>query len=265
MHVAAIVLLAAAGLAYCLGAVLRWRALLRGETRAAAWPLWAGLALHTASVVCSLLDPAGRDFAAGVLGMWAGVASIGFLRRYLAMPSRWLLVLPLGGMALLVAGAGLAERHLGPEPSTMVGGGGWVTRLHVVFMALHLAATAIAAGAGVLYLVAVRQLKSASIGAFTLPNLPRIDTVGERGLVVATALLIGGLATGGVAMGGRGGGGALLQPAIVLALLTMAVLVATLALRLAHRVGRRGIAVASLACLALDALAMISVTVRAHG
>src|SRR5204862_209152 len=81
-----------------------------------------------------------------------------------------------------------------------------------------------------MYLTAVRQLKSPSPRTLRLPSLPLLERLTERSLVVATALLMGGLATGGAAMQ-LSRSISLAQPSIILALMTMALLVLVLALR----------------------------------
>ncbi|HYE04438.1 MAG TPA: hypothetical protein VEL07_02850 [Planctomycetota bacterium] len=262
MHAFAVVMLAAAGLAYCGAAALRWRALRApGDTkRAHPWLVVAGLLLHSAGVALSLLDNAHQPFLFGAVAAWAAVACVVFLGRFLAVPSTWLLVLPIGGVALLVAGAGIAA----PPAGGGDGGGGWITGLHLAFMAAHLAATLVAGAAGALWLVAVRQLKSATVGAFRLPNLPLLERLSERALVAATALLIGGLATGGAAMR-LGGGFSLAHPTVILALATMAVLTVALGLRAVQRLSRRGIAGAAIICMVLGALSLVSLVPGRHG
>ncbi len=263
MHLIAIILIAAAGCCYCTAALLRWRLMGKADAPQPGylWPMWAGMALHTASLALSLVDTGEQDFAYGVLGVWAGVASLLFVSRYLAMPSRGVLALPVGGMALLVAMAELA----GPAHAPPVGAPAhWISIVHAVFMSLHLAVMVLAGAAGGLYLVSARQLKSPSVRALRLPNLPLLERLCERSLVVGTALLLGGLATGGAAMQ-LSRVISLAHPTIVLALLTMAVLVAVLALRAANRLSRRGIAIAAVATMLLAALGAVSQLVAPHG
>ncbi|MBA3845166.1 MAG: hypothetical protein H0X45_00840 [Planctomycetes bacterium] len=261
MHALAVVLLAAAGLAYCGAAALRWRALRApGDAkRAHPWLVAAGLLLHSVGVALSLIDNTHQPFLFGAVAAWAAVACVVFLGRFLAVPSVWLLVLPIGGVALLVAVAGLAA-----PPGSSNGGSGWIIMLHAGFMAAHLAVTLVAGGAGALWLVAVRQLKSATVGAFRLPNLPLLERLSERALVGATALLIGGLATGGAAIR-LSSGFSLVHPAVLLALATMAVLTIALGLRAAQRCSRRGIAFAAITCMALGALSLVSLAPGRHG
>lgn len=262
MHALAVILLAAAGLAYCGAAALRWRALRTpGDgPRTNSWLVAAGLILHSAGVGLSLIDNNHQPFLFGAVAAWAAVACVVFISRFIAVPSTRLLVLPIGGVALLVAGAGIAA-----PPGVGEGGGGWITGLHLAFMATHLAATLVAGAAGALWLVAVRQLKSATVGSFRLPNLPILERLSERALVVATALLIGGLATGGAAMRLGGGTFSLTHPTVLLALATMVVMTIALGLRAAERLNRRGIATAAIACMVLGALSLISLVPGRHG
>jgi len=262
VHYLSIVLLALAGCCFCAAALLRWRLMGRVDAPQPKhlWPMWTGMTLLTASLVLSLCDRAEVDYAYGVLGVWAGVASLLFVSRYLAVPSRGVLALPIGGMSLLVAMAGLA----GPSAHPVSAGGHWITSVHALFMSLQLAAMVLAGAAGGLYLVAARSLKSPSVRALRLPGLPLLERLTERSLVVATALLLVGLATGGAAMQ-LSRAISLAHPTILLSLSTMAVLVATLALKATERINRRGVAVAAVAAMALAALGAASQLVSTHG
>lgn len=262
MHLTAIILIAAAGMCYVAAAVLRWRQMAVSDERHSAHliPLWLGLALHTVSLVLSLLDPGQRDFAYAVLAVWAAVASMFFVSRYLTSPSRTILVLPVGGMALLVAMAELASGK--GEPSTGVTS--WITRIHVGLMILHVGVMLLSGAAGGMYLTAVRQLKASSSRALRLPNLPLLDRLTERSLVIGTALLTGGLATGGAAMQLKPTM-TLAQPSIVLALITMVLLVLVLALRATGRLSRRGVALGAVGAMVIAALGLISQLMGTHG
>jgi hypothetical protein len=263
VHNLAIALIAAAGCCFCAAAALRWRQMGRVDApqQRYLWPMWFGMILLTISLVLSLCDSSEIDFSYSVLAVWAGVASMLFVSRYLAVPSRGVLVLPLGGMALLVAMAELAGRrdHLASAPT-----GHWITSVHALFMSLQLAAMVIAGAAGGLYLVSVRQLKAPSVRALRLPSLPLLERLTERSLVVATALLLGGLATGGAAMQ-VSRAISLAHPTIVLSLITMALLLLTLSLRAVERLSRRLVASAAVVAMALSALGAVSQLVYTHG
>jgi len=261
MHLVSVLLVALAGACYCLAALLRWR-LLRAPEAAPGylWPLWVGISLHSVALVVSLGEGQHRDFTYGVLGVWAAVASLAFVSRFLHTPSRWLLALPLGGMALLIAMAGLMVKPEAPAPDGMPA----IVLIHILFMAANLAASLVAGASAALYLIAVRQLKAAKFGALRLPNLPQLDQLFERSLVVATALLLGGLATGGGAMQ-VSGAFSLMHPAALLSLANMALLVLALGVRLAQRLGRRGLALAAIVSTVLTAIATLALLVDRHG
>ena len=99
MHLTAVVLIAFAGLCYCLVAGRRWlRLRLVQDVAGRSWLVWIGMVLHSAGLALSLIDAEHPDFAHAVLGSWAALASLLFLSRFLASPNRWLLVLPVGGI-----------------------------------------------------------------------------------------------------------------------------------------------------------------------
>ncbi len=263
MHTAAVILVALAGICYCAAALVRWRQMaVSDDRRLSHVVLYIGLALHSISLIISILDTEEQGFAYGVLAVWAAVAGLFFASRYLASPSRTILVLPVGGMALLVAMSSLIDPPAasGMKPGEM----GWITQVHIGFMALHLAVMLVAGSAGGMYLVAARQLKSPSPRALRLPSLPVLEKLTERGLVIATALLLGGLATGGAAMQLTRSVN-LAQPSIILALLTMALLIIALALRATTHLNRRGIAMAAVAAMLIAALGSFSQLVVTHG
>ncbi len=261
MHIVSVILVALAGLFYCAAALVRWRQMAVSDDRRFAHVLlYVGLALHSVSLGISLLVPGHQSFAYGVLAVWAAVAALFFASRYLASPSRTILVLPVGGMALLVAMSSLAS----PSQAGPVVDLKWITQLHIGFMAMHLAVMLVAGSAGGMYLTAARQLKSPSPRALRLPSLPVLERLTERGLVIATALLLGGLATGGAAMQ-LSRIVNLAQPSIILALLTMILLIVALALRATNHLNRRGIAVAAVAAMLIAALGSFSQLVVTHG
>ena len=157
-------------------------------------------------------------------------------------------------MALLVALTGLTP----PDPVVAATERGLLLKTHISIMVFHLAAMLIAGGAGVLYLIAARKLKTSVSAALQLPKLPVLERLCERALVVATALLIGGLVTGGAAMrtSDRFTGTSL---PVLIAMLSMAVLVVILALRLAGRLNRSRLAWSAQIALVLAALSILSV------
>lgn len=261
IRLAAVGLTAAAGLGYLLAARIQWRRL-REATDAAddgRW-WWIAFAAQSAALAVSLLDPGHRAFAYGALAAWAGVAAVLFAGRFLNAPSRLLFALPLGAVALLIAVAGTASLGAPPEDGT----GSWISRVHIGFMAANLAAIVVAGAAGGLYVLAAARLKSADPRATRLPTLPVLERLIERGLIWGTALLIGGLATGGAAMR-VSQTFRLVHPTALLGLAGFVLLVTVLALHRTHRLSRRSLALAAVACLAVAVLGTLSQIVIAHG
>jgi ABC-type uncharacterized transport system permease subunit len=260
MHELAVALVAMAGLAWCLAGWWRWRELRAGAAAGRSAPaLWAGVAALTCGVVASAADGGHRDLLYGTMGLWAGMAALLFVVRFLARPSAWLLALPAGGVALLLAVAGLLGGT--PDPGT---GFGVLVGMHVAFQIAHLGAMVVAAGAAALWLLAAGALKRAEAWALRLPALPLLERITDRFLVAATALLTGGLATGGVAVGSTPDF-TLLQPAVVCAVAAMGLLILGLGLRVGRVVGRRGLHVIALAAAVSTALGVAGLVAGTHG
>lgn len=257
MHAFAVACTFVAGLAFCWAGWSRWRALADGRPAGDGW-WWAGIAALSAGLGLAIADPAHRGFAFGCLALWAGVVTVFFAGRFLTAPSRRLLLLPPGAVAVLLAVAGLMPR----DPGQPVGH--WLVWTHVGLMALHLAAALTAGAAALLWLVAAGQLRAAAPRALRLPSLPTCERLAERALVVATALLLGGLATGGAAFHAARPI-ALGHPTVVLGVLTLALMATALGLHLAGRLRRRSLALAAVACAAASAIASLSQVLVAHG
>lgn len=263
MHHLVIILLALAGGGFCLSAVLRWQSLARPEASPSSywWPLWTAFACLTVATTLAIFsshEP--RDLGYGALAVWAGIASLLFISRWSAMPSNSLLVLPIGAVALMVATAGATgvTRPIpdgGPVP--------WIILVHAGFMTLHVGAMLVAGSGGGLYLLASAQLKRPSPRALRLPNLPVLERLTDRAFLVATALLLGGLATGGAAMHHNPIN--LSHPTAILGIVTLAVLTAILTLRGIYRLGRRGMAIAAVMAMIIAVLSALSQVVLAHG
>ncbi len=266
MHTLALVALFIAGAAYCAAAGRRWRGLGSAAGTVVVgvgWLLGLGYGALTVALIASLLEHGPHDFAYAVLGVWSATAALHFALGFLAGPTRVLLVLPIGCLAILLAMAGLAEPHAVSQNSAHA-----IVILHSVCMATHLAVALVAGGAGGLYLVAVRQLKRASPRAFRLPALPLLEVVTERALIIATALLMAGLATGGAAIESAQAGSraiSLAHPSVVIAFLSLALLIGLFALRLTNRLGRRGLALVAVQTMVLAGLSAIGLQVVAHG
>lgn len=263
VHLIALVCLVCAGVAYCAAAVSRWLGLDRSAERPGprvGWLLGIGFAALTVSLVASMMESGPHDFAYAVVGGWATAAALHFALGFLTAPTRVLLILPVGCLALLLALTGFARGEVvGAGSSRAIG------ILHSVCMASHLAVALVAGGAGGLYLLAVRQLKRANARAFRLPPLPLLERVSERGLVIATALLMAGLATGGAAMSHGGSTIHLSHPAVVIALVSLTLLVLLFSLRLAGRLNRRGLALVAVQTMALAMLSALALQLVPHG
>lgn len=261
IHFLAIGLTGLAGLGYLHAAWSQWQRL-----RDAAMPAggdgrwWTAFAMQSAALLVCLLDDGHRSFAYGALAAWAGVAAVMFAGRFLNAPTRLLLALPLGAVALLIAVAGTASLGAPPED----GAGTWISRVHAGFMAAHLAAVLVAGAAGSLYLIAAARLKSADPRATRLPALPVLERLLERGMVWGAALLIGGLALGGAAIR-VSQTFQLLHPTALLGLVEVCLLVAVLAMHRARYLSRRALAMGALACLVIALVGTISLVVLAHG
>ncbi len=260
LHLASVALTAGAGSAYLWAARRQWLRLGREAQRTDGRWWWIAFALQTLGLVISLVDPGHRSFAYGALAAWAAVAAVLFAGRYLTVPSRLLMALPLGAVVLLVAIAGIASVGAPPEQDT----GSWISRVHIAFMTAHLAALVAAGAAGALYLLVVGRLKAGDPLATRLPTLPTLDRLTERGLVWGTALLTGGLGVGGAAIR-VSQNFQLLHPTALLGLAEMALLMAVLAVHGANRLSRRALALAALACLTVAVLGTLSQIVVAHG
>ncbi len=265
MHIIALIALVLAGGVYCLAAVRRWRGLGAAPgvaTVGVGWLLGLGFGGLTLALVASLLENGPHDFAYAVLGIWSAMAALHFALGFIAGPTRVLLVLPVGCMAILLAMAGLVRPHAVEQSSAHA-----MVVLHSVCMATHLAVALVAGGAGGLYLLAVRQLKRASQRAFRLPALPLLELITERSLIIATALLMAGLATGGAAIASSHSI-SLTHPSIIIAFMNLLLLVALFALRFSHRlanrIGRRGLALVAVQTMVLSAMSTIGLQVVVH-
>lgn len=268
MHLTVIILLALAGLGFCAAGIMRWRSLSRPNTgrteqhssHGLHWPLWSAFLLLTVATVLAIVkDDEHRDVGYGALAVWAGIASLLFLSRWLAMPSRSLLVLPLGAVALMVATVGAA----GPgRTATDASQTPWIIYLHATFMTLHLASLLIAGTAGGLYLIVAWLLKHPSPRVLRLPNLHLLERLTERSILAATALLVGGLATGGVAM--RSHPIDLVQPTALLGIATMILLMSFLSLRTTNRLNHHTMAIAAVIVAGIAMLSVLSQIILAH-
>ena len=266
MHLLALIAVTLAGLAFCSAALLRWRNLQKDDVdpHRWVWPVWLGILFLTVGLVFAFLDGQHPSFRFGVLVSWVAIATIFFVSRYLTLPSRGLLVLPVGGMALLVALTGLAEKFQVQEVRSDEDGMPAILIIHILFMTCHMAAMLASGAAGGTYLLTSRKLKTSVDAALRLPSLSTLERLCERALVIATALLIGGLVTGASAMRLSEHFSLTSWPAIS-GMVSMAALVIMLALRLAGKLTRRYLAFGSLFVLVLAVLSLASVFAGHYG
>lgn len=244
MRAAALILVFLAGLALCIGGCVRLVQVIRrrdgGPGRSWLGFVWASMLLLTGALLATIVDGRHLAFICAVLGAWSALASALFLARFMTGPSLSLLALPAGAVALLVAPAWGTGRVGGVSAGEdlAISEGGWIVWLHVLFMSTHIAAALVTAASAAIWTVTRRHLKQASATAFHMPALPRLELVIERGLIVAAALLIGGLATGGAAAAGSGTQFDLWHTTPILALVDMALLMVVLAMHATQRLNR---------------------------
>ena len=263
MHTLALICLVLAGVAYCASAVRWWAGLRTAAVQTAGprvgWLLGIGFGSLTLALIAGLMAPGSHDVAYMVLGAWAAMSALHFAFGFLTAPTRSLLALPVGCLALLLALGGVFGAGTASEASTRL-----IVILHSVAMSLHLGVALVAGGAGGLYLVAARQLKRATPMAFRLPPLPVLERTTEVTLVLATAALMVGIATGGAAIG-DGHRINLSHPSVVIAFLSLALLAVLFALRLSGRIHRRGVALVAVQTMMLAVLSAVSLVVVVHG
>lgn len=261
MHLLVSLCLVLAGLAYALGVWLRWRRPAADQQSGSGWAMWPGMALLTAAAILGLSEPDHGDFAWAVLGAWAAMAGIHFVTGWLRRPSLSLLALPVAALAMLLALGALAGGH--HAKSSTPGAMHWTAQVHVLLMALHLGAALLAGGAGGLWLIARRQLKVPGPRALALPNLPVLERLTERTLVISAGLLAAGLAVGGAAMEASPTV-TLAHPAVIIACCNLVVVLAALGLRATNRIGRRALAVAALQAMSLAMLSVVAIQLLRH-
>lgn len=166
--------------------------------RAARLVTVAGFVLHTGSLVARYLGervtPAASLLEALSFFAWAIVgASCLFQHRY-RMPVLGAFATPLAALLLLVASTGAAT----PPPANPAPGL-WLP-VHVGLVFLGDALLALAACAGLMYLLQEHTLKAKRGGWITrrLPSLEVLDQVNVRSLSIGFALLTLGLLSGGL-------------------------------------------------------------------
>lgn len=166
--------------------------------RAARLVTAGGFLLHSASLVARFVGdrvtPASSLLEALSFFAWAIVGgSILFQYRY-RMPVLGAFATPLAALLLLVASTG---GHAPPAPRGVPGV--WLP-VHVSLVFLGDALFALAACAGLMYLLQERTLKAKRVGWVTrrLPSLEVLDQVNIRSLTIGFPLLTLGLLSGGL-------------------------------------------------------------------
>ena len=262
MHILVLVLLAFGGLSFLGAAIARWRHL--GESpdsrQSHSWVVYAGLIALTLSLLIALFTQMDPGFTYAILGSWSAVASLLFLSRFLTAPSMSLLSLPIGATVLVVAMSMGLFGEFAEKPDI----GHPIIWAHIIFMTVYLGGMLVTGAASGLYLVAARQLKDATSRALRLPSLPELHMVSYRGLVITSAMLLGGIATGGAAWGG-GDWTVLIRPAPLLSLLSMVIMIIALGLQAGQRLGRRSLATFNIVLTALAVASTVGLVVFAHG
>ena len=159
-----------------------------------------GLLLHTGSIVARFVEarvtPASGLYEAVSFFAWAIVgASLLFQARY-RLDVLGAFATPLAALLMLAASTAPELRAPPPGPALQ---GLWVP-VHVTLVFLGDALLAIAACAGLIYLMQERRLKSRRVNWMTrrLPSLEVLDEVNVRTLTIGFPLLTLGLLSGAV-------------------------------------------------------------------
>ncbi len=258
MYLSAVILLGIAGCLFCIAAFVYWRRIANSQDAFDKLSMiivgFAMLSL-SASLVLSLIDRTRPEFTYAVLSTWSAVAAILFVKRFLAMPSRSLLMVPIGALAIMFAVVAV----MGPPP---VAAGEQeqlplVTMIHIIFMALFLGANLVGSGAALGYFLADRQLKHASARAFKLPSLPALRRVNLTGLVSSCAMLFAGLATGAAATKYTEDFD-YLHPIVLISLLSMLLLLLVLFVELTKGLSQKSLSIVTLFLLVLAVLSVLS-------
>jgi cytochrome c-type biogenesis protein CcsB len=187
---------------YLLGAVLALVHLLAGRPgagRAARGVTLAGLAAHTGSLAARYAEahvaPAAGLYDAVSFLAWAIVgASLVFQRRY-RVQVLGAFATPLAALLMLAVSSAPAL----PVPPAPTLRSLWLP-VHVTLVFLGDALLALAACAGLMYLMQERTLKTKQLGPFTrrLPSLEALDALNLRSLLLGFPLLTLGLLSGAV-------------------------------------------------------------------
>ena len=262
MHMSAVILLGVAGCLFCIGAVVYWLRIARQSAvsdNVSMVIVGFAMTTLTGSLVLSIIDHRQPEFTYAVLSTWSAVAAMLFIKRFLSMPSRSLLMVPMGAMAVMVAIVAVMDL---PEAAQERSGSlPFVTIIHILFMSLFLGASLVSGAAGFTYFLADRQLRSASERAFKLPSLPSLRRVCFTGLVFACALLCGGLATGAAATTYVEAFD-YLHPIVIVSVLNMLLLLSVLFMDMTRGINQKFLSTVSIILLLLAILSVISLNLQ---
>ncbi len=262
MYISAVILLGVAGTLFCLAAVVYWRRIAHSKEtfdKKSMAIVGAGMVALTIALILSLWDHTQRDFTFAVISLWSAAAALLFVKRFLSMPSRSLLVLPVGAMAFMIAV--VSVMHLPDAPPPDYEHPSMVIMIHVLFMVIYFAANLISASAGLLYFIADRQLKRASERAFKLPSLPSLRRVTVVGLVVSCAMLLAGLATGAAAAT-EVEGFDYAHPIVPISIFSMVLLMALLFFDVKQRLNQKALSIAAMLILLLTIISVVSLNLH---
>ncbi|GAB4256461.1 MAG: c-type cytochrome biogenesis protein CcsB [Deferrisomatales bacterium] len=191
-----------AGAAYLVATVLHLAHLvaLKPALRAwARWATWGGLGLHTAALVVRFVQagytPVTSLHEAMSFFGWCIVGLYVLLQLRYQLPSFGAFACPVA-LVFALAAASLPGT-IEPLPAALQSY--WLP-VHVIFLFVGDGAFALAAAAGVMYLIQERQLKRKRLGALfhRLPNLDVLDELNYRLLTIGFPLLTVGIITGAI-------------------------------------------------------------------
>lgn len=256
MQVVSISLLALSGFFFCLSAAVYWRRMVADKQQdlISMSIVGCGMLALSLSVLCSLLDGSDNEFSFVLLSMWSAVAAILFVKRFLSMPSRGLMVLPIGAVALMCAVVAFTGDV--PTQEEQASSLAPVVIVHIIFMSLNMATILVASSAAIGYFYSDRQLRLASPRAFQLPSLPSLKKVTDVMIVSATATLFAGMATGAAASTYSEHFN-YAHPVVILCLLNLVFLLVTLFCEATSRIGQRRLSILCIVSMLLTMLTVI--------
>ena len=170
-----------------------------GQRAWAARTTWAAFGLHTAGILARFVEaghtPVTSLHEAMSFFAWSVVGLYLLLQLRYRVPSLGAFATPVA-LVFVCAALGLPSQ-IEPLPAALQSS--WLP-IHVVLLFLGDGVFAVAAAAGVMYLIQERQLKTKRLGAWfhRLPNLDVLDELNYRCLTIGFPLLTVGIITGAV-------------------------------------------------------------------